>query len=88
MSEHSANSKKYLVNFDLFKGLVHVCNSLLLRLAAVDMNNDGESKWLNSIMVDLDNQPLETDAKEMILDMVSAVETSLRSIAQKERGGE
>lgn len=70
-------------NFALLEGLVHVCNSLLLRVAAVDMNEDGESKWLNLFLSDLDKQPLSKDAKELILSMVSAVETSLRSIAEE-----
>lgn len=67
------------------QALVHVCNSLLLRVACVDMNDDGESKWLNLFLSDLDKQPLQQDAKELILDMVSAVETTLREIVNKDR---
>jgi hypothetical protein len=88
MSDHTPDGKKRIEtinNFALVEGLVHVCNSILLRLAYVDMNRDGESEWLNAIMVDLDNQPLSEDAKEMILSMISAVETTLRSLAEKHR---
>ena len=75
-----------VAEFCAIEALIHGGNSLLLRVSCVDMNKDGESEWLNLFLSDLDKQPLQDDAKELVLSMISSVEATLRSLAEKQSG--
>jgi len=81
---------------DVLSALTHACNSLMLRIAAVDMDDNGQSPWLNMFVVDItgggNSQCLSEPAKKYLCDMAAAVEHTLRGVASlnlsQEEGGQ
>lgn len=73
---------------DAIKGLAHVCSYILLHLAYLDMNSEGESRWLNTLLVDVDRQDADVvpeGGKRYVLGMVASIEFTLRELAEKEK---
>jgi hypothetical protein len=71
---------------DSAKALAHVCQYILLHISALDVNQEGESQWLNTLLVSASNQRasvLTDEAKRYLMGMVASVEHSLRYVVEK-----
>jgi hypothetical protein len=72
---------------DAIRALTHICNHILLHLCYPTMDDAGESGPLSVLLGDVGRQDshLTPGAQRYAMDMVAAVEESLREIAKKEK---
>jgi hypothetical protein len=76
---------------DVASAVSHVCQYILLHIAVLDVNEEGESQWLNTLIVSASKQPaavLTDEAKRCVIGMVASVEHSLRYVVEKAKAKE
>lgn len=75
-------------SWDAMKGLSHVCSYILMHIASLDMNDQGESQWLNTLLVSVQNQDedvMPDGGKRYVMGMIASIEYALRDALQKHR---
>jgi hypothetical protein len=76
--------------YDAVKGLGHIVSYMLINWAGREMDEDGNSSLLNTLIADVSSQDEECipeAGKRYALGLVAAVEYSLRELAQQRKNG-
>jgi hypothetical protein len=76
-----------IAQFDAIRGMAHVLSYILLHLSYLGMNEQGESQWLNTLLVDIQRQDPDVvpdGGKRFVMGMIAAVEETLREKAESD----
>lgn len=77
--------------YDAIKGLAHIVSYMLVNWAGREMDEEGNSSLLNTLIADVSRQDEECipeAGKRYALGMVAAIEHTLREIAQQRKNDE
>lgn len=78
-------------DMDAIRGLGHVVGYMLLHMAASVMDEEGNSSFLNTLVVDVSEQDedvLPEASKRYVLSLIACIEQTLREEARKRKNGE
>jgi hypothetical protein len=76
---------------DAIRGMAHIVSYMLLHMAALGMDEEGDCSLLRTLIVDIQKQDedvIPEPGKRYALGMIAAIEYTLREEAKKRKNGE